>query len=220
MDSQVGGKAAMRGEHQPSRCECKGPADARPGLRRCVGLQLLRWTAALLALVVPNAGRAAVAVTAGPWPTLRLRIAPAIHLTQESAHASRLDLALAVTAGLPIVIYPDGSGDLLSKVFVLYPELGYQYQSAGKHLFSVGTYLGYGPGMMYGAAGASLLVGSQIEGRSLGFRYGAGLHMLFDTVSIELQHQVLWVQSVTQHDLILWLGINPLQLANLGGKIH
>ena len=174
----------------------------------------------LLALGWPQAATAAGAVTVGPWPTLRVRIAPAIHLAQDAASASQLDLALGVTAGLPIVFYPEGSRDLLSKVFVLYPELGYQYQSNGKHLFSVGTYLGYGPGMLYGAGGASLLVGSQIEGRAVGFRYGAGLHMLFDTVSIELQHQVLWAQSLAQHDLILWLGINPLQLANLGGTIH
>lgn len=44
--------------------------------------------------------------------------------------------------------------------------------------------------------------------------------MLFDTVSIELPHQALWVKSVTQHDLILWLGINPLQIANRDGKFH
>lgn len=53
-----------------------------------------------------------------------------------------------------------------------------------------------------------------------GCRLCVGLHLLFDTVSIEPQHQALWVQSLTQHDLILWLGINPLQIANRGGKIH
>lgn len=53
-----------------------------------------------------------------------------------------------------------------------------------------------------------------------GCSFCVGLHMLFDTVSIELPHQALWVKSVTQHDLILWLGINPLQIANRDGKIH
>lgn len=183
----------------------------------------LRWIVLIVTLLLAAAGehsaQAEASIWAGPYPTLRIRMAPAVHLTTSPPVERRVDFALDLAVGVPIFISPSGSGDLLDRVVVIYPELGYAFQNLSQHLFTGGAYVGFGPGMVFGSYGARFLAGQEQNTRAIGLRHGLGLHLFVDVLSLELQHQVLWLGGQSRHDLVVWLGVNLVEIANQSGRI-
>lgn len=184
------------------------------------GLALAGITLGLLAAEARAADRPEV--IAGPLPTLRIRLGAAAHLTQlaqpeqpaqppqpELARGAA-DFALDLAAGYPFFWRSETSARLVG----LYPELSYTYQVSERHLFTAGGYVGLGTFNVLGSYGARFVAGTDHGQAALGVRHGLGLHLLLDMLSLEVAHQPLWIGGQVQHDLLVFVGLNPLQLVN------
>lgn len=156
-----------------------------------------------------------------PLPvTLRVRGGLAIHATGSEwvtgSVSGALDLALSVPLAWETGL---SRWDALSGMAFLSPELGYSYQDTGQHLFTVGAHGGFGHMLLYGAYSVRFVVGRQSDQTALGLRHGIGVHALYDVLSLEVNHQPLWIAGQAQHDVILWLGFNLVQILNLRGLL-
>lgn len=127
-----------------------------------------------------------------------------------------LDLALSA----PLTLYTRRkAGDGLNNMVFLNPELGYSYQDSGQHLSAVGAHTGFGPPFIYGSYSVRFLAGRQSDQTALGLRHGIGVHAIYDVLSLEVNHQPLWVAGAAQRDVVLWVGLNLLQILNLRGLV-
>lgn len=188
---------------------------AASGMARCIALVALLGAR-------PAPAQAEEHVYPARLPTLRLRLGPARHLTETVATPevpavqSGTGFALDVALGYPVWIFLGRKNErevhtaLGTPILVAYPELSYSYQRPGRHLFTVGSYLGAGVLWGFASYGVRFVAGADHDGRAIGLRHGIGAHFLLDLISIELAHQPLWVADQLQHDLIVWFALNPL----------
>ena len=194
------------------RCWLNAPCWLSRRLLRCAGFAGLGW----VALGGASSARAQYSPLAQFPVTLRARGGLAIHCTASDRVPGQLSGAFELALGLPIRIQSAAdrarSADL--SLFI-YPELGYSYQDTGQHLFTVGGHVGYGVPAIYGSYSLRFLAGRQGDETAVGLRHGLGLHVYNDILSLEVNHQPLWVAGDAQHDVILWLGFNPVQIYNL-----
>jgi hypothetical protein len=182
------------------------------------------WLLALAVLLIAPAAPAKENVRAFPamLPTLRLRLGPATHLTgaaaAETAPAVRqgTGFALDLALGYPVWLFLrrqnqlEVHSDLNAPTLVIHPELSYSYEASGRHGFTAGGHFGAGMLWAYASYGVRFVAGDDQGQRMLGLRHGIGAHFLVDLISIELNHQPLWVAGQLQHDLIFWVSLNPL----------
>lgn len=49
---------------------------------------------------------------------------------------------------------------------------------------------------------------------AVGLRHGLGLHLYNDILSLDVNHPLLRVTGSAQHDVIRWLGEDPVQIDN------
>lgn len=169
-----------------------------------------------VALLAPRVAQAADWLLPPLPVTLRVQGGVAVHATESEWVTGRVSGALDLALGVPLMFDPrQSSADYLANKGFVHPELGYSYQDTGQHLFSVGGYAGFGHLFLYGSYGVRFLIGRQSEETALGLRHGMGLHALHDLLTLEVSHQPLWVGGAVQHDVIVWLGLNPLQFFNL-----
>ena len=182
-----------------------------------------RWLALLVLGLLLGLVRLAQAADRLPTVlpvTLRVRGGLAIHATESEWVMGRVSGALDLALSVPLTFETRlGAGDGLNNIAFLSPELGYSYQDSGQHLFTVGAHAGYGHLFLHGSYSLRFVAGRQSDQTGLGLRHGIGVHAIYDVLSLEVNHQPLWVAGQAQHDVILWLGCNLLQIVNLYGLL-
>jgi len=158
------------------------------------------------------------------FPNLRIALGPAFHMASgaDTQTAFTLDVALG---GRFMWANDDDIG------WGIRPEIGYGFDSSG----AVGGHrLVIGAGPMWGhttLAAVSLtprfVVGSAGDQTALGFRYGLLGEVLLGAFSLEVSHQILFVDPTTVHDVRATIGVDPLVIVGalmvssaLGDLLH
>ncbi len=138
-------------------------------------------------------------------PVLRLSAGPAFHLA--SGEKAVTQLAFDASAGAVF-----GNDSLYSSSLQLRSELGYSYDHFGSHLFTLSAGIGYGNFAVATYYHPRFLLGAEGGRAVVGMRNSLGLHVFNDIYSLEVGHQLLAAGGVLQHDVLVFLGLNPLGL--------
>ncbi|MFO0547970.1 MAG: hypothetical protein U0271_06260 [Polyangiaceae bacterium] len=140
-----------------------------------------------------------------PLPDARIAFGPSIPLGAKRADGLRAATDFTVGASL------FGShGFNADKLFLfLDPEGGYSYTGPSDHAFNVSMGIGFGTGWVAAAYHPHFIVGTSDDEFAIGMRNGLGIHALFDVFSLEVAHELLFVDSEQRQDLRVELGLNP-----------
>lgn len=97
------------------------------------------------------------------------------------------------------------------------PELTFSFARPGgrpDYLAGLGWGIGYGLGPYASALYIPRVVAGSSDGhRALGFRHGVSLEILWGTFTLEVAHEVLWVDGATRHDLRVLAGFDVFMVA-------
>ena len=138
-------------------------------------------------------------------PVLRLSAGPAFHL--DPGEKAVTQLAFDASAGAAF-----GTDSLYSSGPQFRSELGYSYDHFGSHLFTLSAGVGYGNFAVATYYHPRFLLGTEGGHLAVGVRNSLGLHVFNDIYSLEVGHQLLAVGGSLEHDVRVFLGLNPLGL--------